>query len=83
MDDTLTRVGACFAEAFGTDASTISIETVPDDVEGWDSLGHAILAQTLEEKFGLQLEIGAFNGASYRDRNHSSSFRVALTSSRL
>ena len=44
------------AETFGADPATIGGHTTADDVEGWDSLGHAILLSRLAQR--LHLEVG-------------------------
>jgi acyl carrier protein len=36
-------------------ATTITEETVPDDVDGWDSLRHLTLIAAIEERFDLVL----------------------------
>lgn len=42
---------------FGVAPETVSRETVQEDIEGWDSVGHLNLMLMLEDGFGLQLEI--------------------------
>ena len=57
MDDVLARIQSAFNNAFGTDSSLITIEATPDQIPGWDSLGHAVLTIKLEEEFGCSFEI--------------------------
>lgn len=57
MADILTRLASCFQTAFKTDPSTISVDTMPDEVEGWDSLGHTELVSAIEKEFGLSFDI--------------------------
>lgn len=57
MTDILNRLAQCFEAAFKTDPSAISTDTTPDQVEGWDSLGHTQLVNTIEKEFALSLNI--------------------------
>ncbi len=57
MDDVLTRVQTAFKSAFDVDPQTISINTTPDDVAAWDSMGHVTLASSLEQEFGLTFDV--------------------------
>ena len=57
MDDVLTRVQTAFKSAFDVDPQTISVNTTPDDVTAWDSMGHVTLAGCLEQTFGLTLDV--------------------------
>lgn len=57
MDDVLTRVQTAFKSAFDVDPQTISVNTTPDDVTAWDSMGHVTLASSLEKEFGLTFDI--------------------------
>ena len=51
------RMRAVFAETFGLDADTFSLEMAPEDVPQWDSLGHMRLVMNLEQTFGIQFEV--------------------------
>jgi acyl carrier protein len=57
MDNVLTRVQEVFHEAFGVDAQLISLETTPNEVPAWDSVGHLDLASRLEQAFGINLDV--------------------------
>ena len=57
MADILYRLASCFEVAFKSDRSTIAMETMPDQVEGWDSLGHTQLVNAIEKEFGLSFDI--------------------------
>jgi len=57
MDDVLTKVQTAFKSAFDVDPQTISINTTPDDVAAWDSMGHVTLASSLEQEFGLTFDV--------------------------
>jgi acyl carrier protein len=57
MNDVLTRVQTAFKSAFDVDPQTISVNTTPDDVTAWDSMGHVTLASSLEKEFGLTFDV--------------------------
>ncbi len=57
MSELLPTIQVAFHEALGADASTVSIESTPDDIPGWDSLGHVALASELEKQFNLTFSI--------------------------
>ncbi len=57
MDDILTSVQKAFQRAFDTNPRLITIETTPDDVEGWDSVGHLELAASLESIFAVTFDV--------------------------
>jgi acyl carrier protein len=56
-EDVLVRVQAAFHDAFGTDPQSISLETTPNEVPAWDSVGHLDLASRLEQEFGVTLDV--------------------------
>ena len=53
----LERVADVFGRAFAVDPTEVSPETVPDDVEKWDSMGHMNMVGELEKEFGIQFEL--------------------------
>ncbi|MGA2071913.1 MAG: acyl carrier protein [Terriglobia bacterium] len=57
MDNVLVRVQDVFHEAFGVDARVVSLDTTPNDVPAWDSVGHLDLASRLEQAFGISLDV--------------------------
>jgi acyl carrier protein len=57
MEEVLTKVQAAFKSAFAIDPKTITITTTPEDVSGWDSMGHVTLASSLEQVFGLTFDV--------------------------
>ena len=57
MDNVLTKDQDVFHEAFGIDAQLISLETTPNEVPAWDSVGHLDLASRLEQAFGINLDV--------------------------
>ena len=57
MQDILAKVQAAFHDAFGVDPQSVSYETGPDDVPGWDSAGHLFLVSNLEQALGVNLDV--------------------------
>jgi acyl carrier protein len=57
MEDLLAKVQASFQSAFDIDPHTITIDTVPEDVPSWDSMGHVTLASSLERMFDLTFDV--------------------------
>jgi acyl carrier protein len=57
QDSLLPRVQHAFERAFQLDPASITLETEPDDIPQWDSLGHATLAYSLEQEFDIRFEI--------------------------
>jgi len=57
MDDVLTKVQEVFRQAFGVAAQSVSLDTTPNEVPAWDSVGHLELASALEQAFGINLDV--------------------------
>ncbi len=57
MEQLLTRVQDAFKSAFNVDPQLITLDTSPDDVPAWDSMGHVTLASSLESEFGLSFDV--------------------------
>jgi len=57
QDPLLPRVQSAFRSAFDLDPRSVTIDTQPDDVPKWDSLGHATLAFSLEQEFKFRFDI--------------------------
>ena len=57
MEELLTKVQTAFQSAFAIDPQTITLDTSPDDVPAWDSMGHVTLASSLERTFGLSFDV--------------------------
>ena len=57
MEEVLTKVQTAFKSAFHIDPRTITLDASPDDVPGWDSMGHVTLASSLEQTFGLTFDV--------------------------
>jgi len=57
MEDLLAKVREAFKSAFDIDPQTVTIDTTPNDIPAWDSMGHVALASSLEEAFGLSFDV--------------------------
>lgn len=57
MSDVLTKVQTAFKSAFDVDPNSISMNTSPDEITAWDSMGHVTLASSLEKEFGLTFDV--------------------------
>jgi acyl carrier protein len=57
MSDVLLKLQKVFSETFDIEDRPITMKTVPDDVEGWDSLGHVTLASNIEQEFHVSLDV--------------------------
>ena len=57
MDDVLSKVQTAFKSAFNVDPKKITMDTTPEDVPAWDSMGHVTLASSLEQTFGFTLDV--------------------------
>jgi acyl carrier protein len=57
MEQLLEKVQSAFKSAFDIDPRNITIDTSPDDVPAWDSMGHVTLASSLETTFGISFDV--------------------------
>lgn len=57
MQSILGRVQRAFHAAFDVDPDTITIDTTPEDIKAWDSMGHVTLASSLEQEFSLVFDV--------------------------
>ncbi|MBX3222232.1 MAG: acyl carrier protein [Labilithrix sp.] len=57
MSMVVDKVKAAFVSAFGVEPDKFSVEMMPEDVQGWDSLGHLTLVTALQEQFGVEFEV--------------------------
>ena len=57
MEDVLTKIQQAFHDAFDVDSKFVSIDTTPDDIPGWDSVGHLALASSLESAFEVTFDV--------------------------
>ncbi|MBV6633828.1 MAG: acyl carrier protein [Alphaproteobacteria bacterium] len=46
-----------FQKTLGVDPELVTEAAGPDDIPGWDSLGHMTLMTALEQHFGISLSI--------------------------
>lgn len=54
MDEKIKRA---VASTFGLPLDEISDSLSPEEVRGWDSLGHLRLVMALQESFGIEFEV--------------------------
>lgn len=54
----LDKMQAVFREVFQSPTLTITEQTTPEHIEGWDSLGHIRLVLALESAFGVEFKAG-------------------------
>lgn len=57
MEEILPKIQKAFQDSFGTEASSVTIDTAPAAVPGWDSMGHLTLAANLEQAFGMSFDV--------------------------
>ena len=57
IEGVLSRVQRAFNSAFQIDPSRVTLETIPGDVDGWDSMGHITLVNSLEEEFQVSFDV--------------------------
>jgi len=57
MDYILTTVQGAFKAAFDVEPRSVTPETKPGDIPGWDSMGHIVLVSSLEQAFGLSFDV--------------------------
>jgi len=57
QQNVLTKVQEAFKNAFDVDPKMVSIDTSASDIPAWDSVGHLSLAGSLEETFGVSLDV--------------------------
>ena len=53
----LSKVQQAFSVSFEMDPKLVTIDTGPNDIPGWDSVGHLSLASNLEQVFGISLDV--------------------------
>jgi acyl carrier protein len=56
QNNLLPRVQHAFQRAFGVRRDAVTLDTQPDDIPQWDSLGHATLACALESEFKIRFD---------------------------
>jgi len=53
----LSKVQQVFATSFEIDPTLVTIDTSPNDIPGWDSVGHLSLVSNLEQTLGISLDV--------------------------
>jgi acyl carrier protein len=61
QDQILVKVREAFKTAFDVDPQLVTMDTTYSDIAAWDSTGHLSLAATLEEVFGISLDVDELN----------------------
>lgn len=56
-EEILRRMSDVMKRVFGTDQLSVSRETRPDDVPGWDSMSHVLLLGAMESEFGVAFPV--------------------------
>jgi acyl carrier protein len=57
MEEVLSGVQSAFHSAFHVDPASVTLDTTPDEVPAWDSMGHVTLASSLEQTFRLTFDV--------------------------
>jgi len=57
MENVLGRVQKAFKSTFDVDPKMVTLDTVPEDISAWDSMGHVTLANSLEQEFHVNLDV--------------------------
>jgi acyl carrier protein len=63
MDDIADSVCKLIAETFSCDQLLVTRSTEAEDIDGWDSLSHAVLLLKIERHFGIRLDYSQVLGA--------------------
>jgi acyl carrier protein len=62
MTNVLERVQKAFNSTFEVDPQIVTLDTIPGDISGWDSMGHVTLATSLEQEFNVNLDVDDLMG---------------------
>ncbi|HZY47564.1 MAG TPA: acyl carrier protein [Candidatus Bathyarchaeia archaeon] len=46
-----------FSSTFDVDPQIVTLESTPNDIPAWDSMGHVELASSLEHAFGVTFDV--------------------------
>jgi len=57
MENMMQKIQEAFRLTLNVEPQSITIETTPPDVVGWDSMGHVALASTLETIFSVSFDV--------------------------
>lgn len=55
--ENLSKLAAVFEQTLGADPKSVVMGAGPDDIDGWDSLGHVSMVSGLEKEFGLSFDV--------------------------
>jgi acyl carrier protein len=62
ITDILNEVNSIFKKIFENDAIIVSLETVADDIDEWDSLNHTTMIVEVEKHFGVKFKLKEIMG---------------------
>lgn len=57
MDPIMEQLNQVFQVVFADENLRVTETTIPEEVDGWDSLQHINLLSMLEEEFGIQFDV--------------------------
>ncbi len=57
MNDILAKVQEAFHLTFRVEPQAVNMDTNPDHLEGWDSMGHVALVASLERAFDVSFDV--------------------------
>jgi acyl carrier protein len=57
MEELLAKVRVAFGATFDIDPQTITLDSTPNDIPPWDSMGHVELASSLERAFCVSFDV--------------------------
>lgn len=57
MEELLPKIRSAFQSALNVDPVIINMDTEPENVPAWDSMGHVTLAASLEQEFGVSFDV--------------------------
>jgi acyl carrier protein len=57
MRELFADIQQAFQGALDVDPQKVSMDTVPDDIPGWDSVGHLSLVASLESVFKVSFDV--------------------------
>ncbi|MDR3555291.1 MAG: phosphopantetheine-binding protein [Syntrophobacteraceae bacterium] len=57
MRELFADIQQAFHGALDVDPQKVSMDTVPDDIPGWDSVGHLSLVASLESVFKVSFDV--------------------------
>lgn len=54
-NEILAKLQEIFCDVFDNEEIVVTVDTVAEDIDEWDSLGHVQLAKELEKEFNIKL----------------------------